>query len=251
MGNIFGKGPQGYWFTTTGGNTDYNRVLLSIIIFICILAGLIATIILTIPGSNKSEDKNAYYLAAGIGESTTKTLLWSVNGINWLDTVGSFESFGREVKFFNGTSLQWIAVGTDSSDIRGTILWSTDGKSWNKILSGGFKFGITNIDGGYSIVYNSSLGIWVATGGRIDGDEVTSTIQWSSNGKNWNFATSGGFTNRGIEIYYDDNRKTFIATGVDDDEFKSIQTSTDGKIWTTASGSTFSGGGLSVTGKNL
>ena len=93
--------------------------------------------------------------------------------------------------------------------------------------------------------------MWVSTGGRVAGDEVTSTLQWSTNGKNWNFAESGGFTNRGIDIYYDDNKKTFVATGIDDDAVKTIQTSSDGKNWAGTTGVSFTvNGGLGVTGKN-
>lgn len=235
-----------------GGGYDLQRILLAFVV----LAGLIIAITLGAiygPRSKNSDDEdNPYYLAAGNGESTTKTLLWSGNGTEWNATSGAFEGSGRYVRYYYGTNAPaWLAVGTDSADIKGTILWSDDGKTWNKILTGGFGMGTGDSDGGYSIAYDSSSGIFVATGGIVDGGEVTSTIQWSANGKNWNDAESGGFTSHGTEVYFDDNVKRFVVLGVDDDLNKTIQYSADGKNWTGSSGATFNAsGGLSVIGRN-
>jgi len=252
MGNALGAGPGGYWFVAPDGGVARSRILLAAVIFLAIIAVIIVSIVLG-SGSKGGGDgsSEAYYLASGNGESTTKTLLWSENGSSWNSTTGSFERFGRDVKFYDDAPIKWTAVGADSVDIKGTILWSMDGKSWNKILSGGFKMGSSDTDGGYSICYSSSLRLWVAVGGRTDGDEINSTIQWSSNGKNWNFSESGGFTNRGIDVYYDENRNTFVVTGVDDDKNKTIQISTDGKNWSGITGSSFDvTGGTKVIGKN-
>jgi hypothetical protein len=74
-----------------------------------------------------------------------------------------------------------VAVGGGNS-VNNSILWSTDGKTWNDASSGGFGGG-----GGYGVSYD---GIWVASGG---GSSANNNILWSTDGKSWNDASSGGF----------------------------------------------------------
>jgi hypothetical protein len=82
---------------------------------------------------------------------------------------------------------------------------------------------------GRGIAYNSNTNLWVATGTTEEGSNYT--IQWSSDGNNWNPAASGGFSGNaayGIAT----SGPLWVATGVDQtNPLYTIQWSSDGSNW--------------------
>ena len=80
---------------------------------------------------------------------------------------------------------------------------------------------------------------WVAVG--CNTSLPTNTIQWSSDGKTWNDASSGGFGGGGgYGIAYDGNN--WVASGNGSSFRNSTQWSSNGKDWYDASGGGFTGG---------
>jgi hypothetical protein len=135
-------------------------------------------------------------------------------------------------------SVKWVAVGYNTSLPTNTIQWSSDGQTWYDASSGGFNFvyGIGG-GGGYGIAYDGNN--WVASG---RGSSARNSILWSSNGKDWYYASSGGFTNgRGAgSVAYGGN--IWVAVG-NTSGTNSIQWSPDGRTWQDASSGGFLGGG--------
>ena len=130
-------------------------------------------------------------------------------------------------------SVKWVAVGFNTSLPTNTILWSSDGQTWNDASSGGFGGG-----GGYGIAYDGNN--WVASG---SGSFSENSIQWSPNGKDWYDASSGGFTGgdgQGGVAY--GNGNGWVAVGYTSGT-NSIQWSPDGRTWQDASSGGFLGGG--------
>lgn len=125
-----------------------------------------------------------------------------------------------------------IAVGQSSNPLR-TILWSRNGSNWNSIVTGGFNSGFGN-----DITYSSELGRWIAVG-----EDTQGTIQYSSDGSNWNYA-SNGFTidlspNFNNSVRWNPSTSNFVSVkGYALTNMTSIQikTSSDGINWMDVSG---------------
>ena len=83
--------------------------------------------------------------------------------------------------------------------------------------------------------------LWVAVGAAAT---CNATIEWSTDGLNWNNALSGGFSVAGIDVIWNGIRWT--AVGQDANSNVNIQYSSDGKNWLDAVGSTFTGAGQAV-----
>ena len=84
------------------------------------------------------------------------------------------------------------------------------------------------------------------------------TIQWSSDGSNWNPANSGGFDNDGYPggIAYNTILNTWVATGYSSNSgVTTILYSTDGSNWTSSASGGFASdyglGGSGVVATNL
>jgi hypothetical protein len=128
---------------------------------------------------------NNVFVATGRGNNKANTILYSINGINWSNSVsGGFEYFSR-AGTYEGYALCYannmFVAGGSSENETNTILYSFDGFNWSNSVSGGFtadrlcKY----------IVYNN--GLFVAIGaGNID--EPKTNLLYSSNGSNWNNA---------------------------------------------------------------
>jgi hypothetical protein len=143
---------------------------------------------------------------SGAGGAGGDTILYSSDGISWNPSIGGvcFGFAGRGVAYgtSNGISPLWVAVGQDGGGGGGnTILYSSDGISWNPSI-GGVCFGFI----GYGVAYGTSKGtsspLWVAVGqdsgaGGGGGD----TILYSSDGISWNPSIGGvcfGFAGSGV-----------------------------------------------------
>jgi hypothetical protein len=109
-----------------------------------------------------------------------------------------------------------VAVGGDQGN---GIKYSEDGVAWHPANGGGGLYGLDVAYGG---------GTWVAVGSG------SSTIQYSSNGINWNDVSGLQFVFAGFGVAY--NGSSWVAVGVDP-FVQNILTSPDGKTWASASGS--------------
>ena len=134
---------------------------------------------------------NGKWVAVGYGSTPESSIQWSSDGQVWQDaTSGGFNGVysgktGYGVAYGNN---MWVAVGNGASKTN-SIQWSTDGQTWNDASSGGFYFhSEVNLYQGYGIAYANEK--WVAVG---YGSSPESTILWSTDGKIWQDASSGGF----------------------------------------------------------
>ena len=80
-------------------------------------------------------------------------------------------------------------------------------------------------------MYYDGIGKWVAVG---YGNTPTSTIKWSTDGRTWNDASSGGFSALygGTSVAYGNG--VWVAVGYGSSPTSSIQWSTDGRTWNDA-----------------
>jgi hypothetical protein len=83
--------------------------------------------------------------------------------------------------------------------------------------------------------------LWVAVGSA---NTCNATIEWSTDGLNWNNALSGGFSLAGHDVIW--NGSLWVAVGNDANSNVNIQYSRDGKNWLDALGSSFSSAGEAV-----
>jgi hypothetical protein len=83
--------------------------------------------------------------------------------------------------------------------------------------------------------------LWVAVGSAAT---PAATIEWSTDGVNWNNALSGGFSVGGNDVIWNGIRWT--AVGQDANSNLNIQYSADGKNWIDSLGSTFTTSGQAV-----
>jgi hypothetical protein len=108
-----------------------------------------------------------------------------------------------------------------------TILWSSDGKTWN-IAENGFSGG-ENYGNKVVFGYSPSGPLWVTVGYGVN------TILWSENGKSWNPAKNGfGAYVVGYDVsfgYSPSGSPVWVAVG---EGATKIIMSTDGKTWTPA-----------------
>lgn len=173
------------------------------------------------------------------------TIQWSPDGSNWFPIQsGGFGHSNNSGVFKSGTGWEavyngsmWMAVGehngsgdTDYNNNVSTpltsIQYSKDGLNWLPAVSGlGFKTG-------YGVTYGKSN--WAAAGESVGPNGGTSTLQWSSDGSNWQMARTGGFQ-VGYAVSY--NGTSWVAGGKAYDNKESLQYSTDGIFWSPAIGS--------------
>ena len=184
------------------------------------------------------------YVAACEGTTQQKTLLYSVNGLNWnLSESGGFIASGalsflaRSVTYGNNV---WVATGTSSNSL-GSIQYSGDGKNWLPIVSGGFDI-CSPIEApvnalGYGITYGN--GLFIATGDSLT---QNGSILYSGDGLNWSNANTGGFPvvgslAIGFGVAYGNG--LFVAAGQGSDAGTSLLYSGDGSNWSNAASGGF------------
>ena len=131
-----------------------------------------------------------------------------------------------------------IYVATGFSNLGGLLndqclKWSYDTFNWNNNVTGGFR--VTN-----SVpVYGTRCNIWVIGGGVLNistSNAALSIVQWSSDGSNWNAATSGDFVGRHgynlNSVAFTGLNYVFEAASLFG---QSVYFSTDGKNWSYSS----------------
>ena len=200
---------------------------------------------------------NNLYVAACSADAQQNTLLYSDNGLNWnVSDSGGFAATtgvniytGFSVIYANGL---WVATGI-GSDSLGSIKYSTDGKNWLPIHSGGFTVCIPSnqplIAWGYSVTYGN--GLFIATGNSFT---QNGSILYSGDGLNWSNANTGGFPvvdslAGGYAVAYGNG--LFVAAGKGTGPTTSLLYSGDGSNWSNAASGGFNENlGQSVTYNN-
>jgi hypothetical protein len=176
-----------------------------------------------------------------------RSIQYSSDGQNWTNVSkadGSFESeLGYDVAWSRG---MWIAVGDASYGGPGaSTKYSFNGTNWFNSASGAFSFSSTGVGAGSieprtTLINRPKQALWVAVG------EDGNTIKYSSDGINWNNASSSGggmFSLRGYGVAW--NGSLWVAVG-DDSGGNTIKYSYDGINWNNASSS--GGGRFSTAG---
>jgi hypothetical protein len=174
--------------------------------------------------------------------TSTPTVALDVNGTlktTTLDTVNLINN----VQVIDSMTMQGpllapnIYVATGFSNASGTLSnqclkWSYDGVNWNNNVTGGFIFT-------YSVpVYGTRCNLWVAAGSNpsATSNAALAIVQWSSDGSNWNNATSGDFTG-----LYGTSPNAVVLAGPNyvftagNGFGVTIYFSTDGKVWNNSS----------------
>jgi Collagen triple helix repeat (20 copies) len=168
------------------------------------------------------------WVAVGRGSSPPNSVQYSSDGSNWSNATfdvfddGNGNYVGRAVAYSETQGL-FVAVG-DGSYAEASMFTSSDGSNWSIVSQGGFSAG--GFYQGRSVIYNSNLDLWVATG-----YDANSNIQWSADGSNWNPPTgSGPFPTLATGVAFGNGQ--FLAVG--DEQY--VYASMDGSNWDQASG---------------
>jgi len=170
------------------------------------------------------------WVTAGVpsGDSTS-TIQWSSDGVNWTSAQSGFDGAGYGVAT---SGPLWVATGASPTPLN-TILWSSDGSNWNPALTGGFDYFGGPADA-YGVAYSPQQNLWVAIGNSSN--DSRSTIQWSSDGSNWNPAQTGGFDVGGTlggGIAYSAGQNLWVAAGYSASG-ATLLSSADGSNWSPA-----------------
>jgi hypothetical protein len=170
------------------------------------------------------------WVATGNNTNTTKTLLWSDDGMFWARCVfpgGTyFAGFGSNVAYGTdnlGNPL-WVACGQDVTAYK-RLLWSNDGMCWAQSSSSG-----ADPSGGvmYDVAYGvSSDGtcLWVATG-----EDAVCSIFRSTDGMIWSRASNTTFDLAGeifTRVVYGNNLWTALKGATTNNIIHSV----DGLNW--------------------
>ena len=193
------------------------------------------------------------WVAVGRGLTDKASIQYSTNGTVWneIPGAGGFSSaLGGCGVASNGIS--WVTVGhiniSTSDPIPSTIQISQNPTgSWNAATTGGFS------TLGRGVAYSpTNGGLWVAVGSHTFSN---GSIQWSTDGHNWNLILSGSGFQRDINGAYmftrggnsiATNGSRWVAVGSGETTAQSIQWSDDGKNWNLCTN-----GGFVQTGSNL
>lgn len=134
-----------------------------------------------------SQTANTVYFANNlwlIGGSTLGTnippIIWSNDGINFYRPQIYPSDAGKSANSFSYNGELFVAAMDRGFDVSTSLLWSSDGLNWNRIVSGGFTTEAT-------AVANNNY-IWVACGKGQSNS--LNRIQWSTDALNWNNAFS-------------------------------------------------------------
>jgi hypothetical protein len=150
-------------------------------------------------------------------------ILWSSDGYNFFGPTNYPIGSGNSAFDFSYSGKYYVAVLNVTFTTDTSILWSVDGKDWNRILTGGFAIKGTAVG-------NNGMGMWVACGQSGLAGSVN-RIQWSNDAINWNYATAiptsfgyGNSVNFANGLWHIGGSAT--------NGLNTILTSTDGKTWT-------------------
>lgn len=146
-------------------------------------------------------------------------------GLCWIDSTSTGETFTLEGLAVAYGNKEWIAVGRTGTDNK-TILRSEDGKKWS--TTSGAHFDKDGEEAG--VVYGKKHKRWVAVGDNTTAGGASGAILHSTDhGKTWNYTPLGphNFT-KGRDVAYGTDR--YVAVG-DGTEGNDILRSDNGICW--------------------
>ena len=223
--------------------------------------GIVVTQSTVLAGQLDIQQQQSSFWLAVTSNSLTSNLVYSSNdGVSWETFSPGNPSQGNillNVGYSGGP-----LVSTTSNTLMSDRIWVATGalvqwyreteQTWIQATNP-TAFAFSN----YGIAYNGTL--WVVTGVNPGGVSPASyaPLQWSSDGKTWTAAASGGFTWDGVSTWYGGrsvawNGSYWVAIGKGASLENSIVYSGDGKNWSNVTIGAFVNGGYGITwtGKN-
>ena len=180
--------------------------------------------------------------------STTSNTIGGVTLSNSYLTVGSASAGSTTAGsvnvtdgyFMNGypapyqTAQTFMVAAGDVGGAANSMMWSTDGKTWNASSNNTFSVR------GFGVAWNGSL--WVAAGNA--NNTAAGSMMWSTDGKTWN-ASGSSFSGYGKAVAW--NGSLWVAAGFGaGTAATSMMWSPDGKTWSNSTGNAFSAQGNAV-----
>jgi hypothetical protein len=164
---------------------------------------------------------NNMWLIGGAVNYGFSPIIWSDDGYNFYPPLTYPSDAGLNAYSFSYDGNIFIVALDVINTAQTSLLWSDDGKIWNRIQSGGFSVKATAVFG------NGQM--WIACG-KSDMPTSNNRIQWSLDGLNWNNALSIslGF-DYGNCINYSNG--LWHIGGTSSNGYNTIIVSSDGKNW--------------------
>jgi hypothetical protein len=148
-----------------------------------------------------------------VDSSTTTGLKWATTATSLTWTGQAISADSINVIAYNGNNL-YVGVGN-----AGTLLTSTDGKTWTSRTSG---FGANIIQ---DVTWDSTNSLWIAVGNN-------GTITTSSDGTTWTARTSNMSTNSIYKVFASGGTIVAVGDGGGSTNTGGITYSTNGTTWT-------------------
>jgi hypothetical protein len=131
------------------------------------------------------------------------------------------------------TAETFLVAAGSGGGAAGSLMWSTDGKTWNPSTNDTFS------TGGRGVAWSGSL--WVAAG---NGGGAAGSMMWSTDGRTWYRSTNPTFSGAGTDVAW--NGSLWVAAGSGGGAAGSMIWSTDGKFWNASTNNTFSTSGEAI-----
>ena len=164
---------------------------------------------------------NNIWLIGGAADLGFPPIIWSDDGYNFYLPDSCPSEAGSNAYSFSYDGKIYMAALDVKDSSNTSLLWSDDGKTWNRIESGGFEVEADAVYG------NGQM--WVACG-KSEIATSDNRIQWSLDGLNWNNAES-------IPLGFDFGNCVNFSNGLwhiggsSSNGFNTIIVSTDGINW--------------------
>jgi len=176
---------------------------------------------------------NVWVIGGDINNSTPYGLMYSLNGINWNNCLFASPftpDYTNNIKYIESNFVGITKIGAGWF-----IIWSSDGINWNRNAN---NFVRQVFDYAYNNINNRWEFVLAATSSTtpLTSIQITSNI-FVTSGNTYTNIVSGGFTNGGRAINYNNN--IWVAVGINTSGFSNVQYSINGSNWSNASNVTY------------
>jgi hypothetical protein len=164
------------------------------------------------------------YLAGGGGSTSSFTMAYSYDGVNWIGLNKIIGNYVNDIKW-NGS--MWVAVGYGIASGYGAnnIAYSYDGINWTGLGRSSALFGSSStLYGGNAVEWNGTM--WIAAGTK-----GTNSLIYSYDGINWNVTNTDPFITGGSAIAWNGNMWVAGGGGINAGTAANIGYSYDGINW--------------------
>ncbi len=169
---------------------------------------------------------------SSIYATTARTIDISAEVFTGLSSLTADKITINRKTFFSTTNI-FLGAGNDSQS-NGNLQYSFNIVDWSRSFDSNFEFYGNDVAGND----NPNSPFFVATGAD---SRTAYTLQWSTDGFNWNPANTGGFSyatfagvREGKSVAYNSNLGRWVAVGVDTGGTNTIYYSSDGSNWSVA-----------------